>query len=305
MNIQDKSGIWKYKDRLPKIDTSCMLSLGEGNTPYKIIDGIGFKCEYENPTGSVKDRGIVYQIAKAKEEGYTQAVISSSGNAAISASQYAKLFGIKLTVFVSEKINKSKLEILRKSNSRIIVSPKPVSKAFVFAKENNAYNLRQSTDENAPYGYETIAYELIDIEPEIDAIILPVSSGTTMVGIYEGFRGLSHIPSFHLVQTEAIHPIASKFDKDFVPKVESLADAIVAKFTKREDVLLEIIRKSGGSGWVAEEEKLGENIKWLHSHGLICSYEGAIVLSAYQKVKEKGFHYNHPVCLLTGKYYLN
>lgn len=300
---QDKLGIWKYKKLIPETSPSYMRTLGEGNTSYKVKGGIGFKCEYENPTGSVKDRGISFQLAKAAELRFTKAVISSSGNAAISAAGYSKLFGINLQIFVSPRINKGKLNTLRGLGCQIIINSKPVSSAYKYAIEFNAYNLRQSTDVNATYGYQTIAYELIEDNPDIDAIFLPVSSGTTMVGIFDGYKNHNKIPAFHLIQTEAVHPIASLFDKDFNDKKESLGDAIVAKFTAREKHIQEIVEKSRGYGWVISDKEMEENHKWLRNNGFMCSFEGSAVLSALYKSQKKGYKYKNPVCILTGKYY--
>ncbi len=300
---QDKLGIWKYKEQLPKISPSYMKTIGEGNTSYKVIGGIGFKCEYENPTGSVKDRGIVFQLAKAAESGFTDAVISSSGNAAISATNYCKLYGISLQIFVSPRINKGKLITLRDYGCQININSRPVSSAYKYAKEKNAYNLRQSTDVSATYGYQTIAYELMEDNPDIDAIFLPVSSGTTMVGIYDGYKNHMKIPSIHFVQTEAVHPVASLYDKDFHDKKVSLGDAIVAKFTVRERQIREIVEKNRGFGWVISDREMEENHIWLRNNGFVCSYEGAAVLSALHKSQKKGYKYKNPVCLLTGKYY--
>src|SRR4030042_3312682 len=112
MSKQEIKGIWKYEDYFPPIKDVNKVTLGEGKTRLIDIDNVYFKLEYENPTGSVKDRGFAYQIAKLKEKGINKAVISSSGNAAISVANYCKLANIELTVFVGRNINKRKLKIL-------------------------------------------------------------------------------------------------------------------------------------------------------------------------------------------------
>lgn len=273
------------------------------DTPVGKIENIYFKCEYLNPSGSVKDRGISYQVEKLLEQDIKSAVISSSGNAAISAALYCNNAGIKLQVFVSPKINHSKLKTLEESGCNIEKTVKPISAAIKYAKENHAMNLRQSTDPNAAFGYEAIAYELERQISKIDAIFLPISSGTTLVGIASGFQRIGYFPSFHIVQTEAIHPLSALFDQNFRKKKESLADAIVAKFTPREDEILEIIKKSNGFGWVISDQEMIAARKWLVAHNLNCSYEGAATLAAYWKAKGKQYHYKNPVCILTGIYY--
>ncbi|OGG26577.1 hypothetical protein A2960_03785 [Candidatus Gottesmanbacteria bacterium RIFCSPLOWO2_01_FULL_39_12b] len=276
---------------------------GVGNTRLVEHKGIYFKCEFENPTGSVKDRGISVQISKLLEMGVRSAVISSSGNAAISAAKYCREANIKLTVFISPKLKASKKSVLEKLDCTLIVSPKPISSAFRCAQKTGAYNLRQSKDENAVAGYEALGLELIRQNQEIDAVFIPASSCTTFVGVYRGFQKGKKKPAFHAVQTEAIHPVASQFDKSFTSRKESIADAIVARITSRADEAVKIIKQSGGYGWVVSDKEISGAWEELAKFKLTCSYEGAMSLSAYQKAIKNGYRYKTPVCILTGKYY--
>lgn len=296
-------GIWKYGHLLPSLSPSYRISLGEGSTKFQKRDSIFIKCEYENPTGSVKDRGMAYQISKLTELGVKEAVISSSGNAAISAAVYCKLSHIKLTVFVSSHINKNKLLVLKKNKIKHIFDKRPVSSAFRFAQESGAYFLRQSTDPYASYGYETIAYELYEQNPKIDAVFIPVSSGTTLVGLAYGFLKMGYLPQLHAVQTTAVYPVASLFDKEFKIKSHSLADAIVAKFLPRRKEIIDLLLRSHGNGWVISDEEMINSRKILLTYGINCSYEGAAVLAAVYKAKNNNCQYKYPVCLLTGKFY--
>lgn len=306
MHKQKNQGIWKYHKYLPEVEQKFRISLGEGNTGLSKIGNILFKCEYQNPTGSWKDRGMAYQIAKLKEKGIKNAVITSSGNAAISALCYCKLCDIALTIFLSPKVHMVKMKRineLKYSKTNIIKTLKPVSESVKYSLKNNFWNLRQSTDKNSIYGYETILFELLDEAPFADAVYLPVSSGTAAVGIYEGLKKLKRNLPLHIVQTEKIHPVASQFDKSYKSSRESLADAIVAKYTPNEDNLIDIISKTKGWGWVISDNEILEAHKYLSSNGLSCSYEGAMTLAALRKSMKYGYKYKNPVCILSGKYY--
>lgn len=294
-------GIWRYATFLPFSPDK--ITLGEGGTSLVKKGGIYFKCEFQNPSGSVKDRSFAYQISKIKSLGWSKAVISSSGNAAISALFYCQKAGIILTVFVSPKINKRKEAVLKKYSCAIIKTKKPISESIRFAKENNAYNLRQSQDDNALYGYKTIAFELLEQEKNIDALFIPVSSGTTFVGIARGYEQFGRLPAFHFAQTEAVCPLASLYDKDFEKAKTSISDAIVARVTQREDQIKEIVKKSRGSGWVISDKEIKIAQNWLEKHGILCSYEGGLVLASFWKAKAKGYNYRYPLCVLTGRKY--
>lgn len=295
MTNQQAKGIWQYLDKTSDIE--------EGNTPLVKVENIYFKCEYENPSGSVKDRGIAYQVSKLKEKGVRETVISSSGNAAISAASYCQYAGINLVIFISPSINRQKLKRLTSLGFKIIVTKRPISQAIRYAKTKNAYNLRQSKDKNAQLGYQTLGLEIAEQLPSVEAIFFPVSSGATLIGTISGLKKQSKFPAIHAAQTESVCPIASAFDRGVGKTTSSIADGIVARFTPLKNQVIAIIRESQGHGWVIGDSKIEEAANWLRKHNLICSYEGALALAAYLKAKEAGYKYKKPLCILTGKFY--
>ncbi|OGG02487.1 hypothetical protein A2W14_01665 [Candidatus Gottesmanbacteria bacterium RBG_16_37_8] len=299
---QENQGIWKYWKLLPFVSEKYRLSQGEGSTGLKRYDGIYFKCEFENPTGSVKDRGICFQVAKLSENGQKKAVISSSGNAAISAASYCNLQGITLKVYVSPKINPHKLAKIA-SLSLVSKTNKPLSQAFRYSLQYKAANLRQSTDPHGWVGYSTISFELKEELPLIDALFLPVSSGTTLLGIFNGFAELNNLPAIHAVQSAFLNPLSSQFDKKFIPEKNNLCDAIVAKYLPLEKKIIDIIKKTKGFSWTVENSQIRKKGEQLKKYNLNVSNEGAACLAAVYKAAACGYVYKNPVCLLTGMSY--
>ncbi len=209
-----------------------------------------------------------------------------------------------MTTFVSPKINSSKLAQLAKLEVHIIQSTRPISDSFKYANENNIYNLRPSKDLHGDTGFATIAFELNDeLGKKADAVFFPLSSGTTLTGVAKGFEKLGYLPKLYVVQTTRVHPIASLFDKDFVKTNTSLADALVAKYTPRHDEVISFIKKSGGGGFVISDEEILKANDYLTKNSINCSFEGAAALAGLWKSQKRGFQFNSPVCLLTGKMY--
>ena len=117
---QENSGIWAFSDLLPSIPLQYRTSISEGSTSTKEIDEILFKCEFENPSGSLKDRGIAFQVSKLRQNKIKKAVIPSAGNAAISAANYCNLVDIQLSVFVGNNINQAKLSLLQMQKVSVV-----------------------------------------------------------------------------------------------------------------------------------------------------------------------------------------
>ena len=89
-----------------------LISMGEGNTPLVKLESIGrhlnlpnlfAKLEYQNPTGSFKDRGAAILVSELKSQGVTHIAEDSSGNAGASIAAYCARAGIKLSlIHISE-----------------------------------------------------------------------------------------------------------------------------------------------------------------------------------------------------------
>jgi threonine synthase len=212
--------------------------------------------------------------------------------------------GKGLTVFVSPKISKGKLERLRSVGTSVYLGKRPISDAIKYAKENCAFNLRASTDPNGFMGYKNLSKELAKQLGRVGSLFIPVSSGTLCYGVAKGFEESGYLPQIHAVQTSCNNIITHNFDKDFKKTDSSIADALVAKTSLLREPLLRIIRKSGGFGWVVGDKDIKKAWSYLETSGIVTSYEGAATLAAVWKAKEKKFELKQPiVSLLSGKYY--
>jgi threonine dehydratase len=247
------------------------------------------------------------------DQGIRNFVISSSGNAALAAihtiAQHNKnnpSTPLSLKIFVGEKINQAKLENLKAisnnlSDINISQVKNPKQMAFQMDKDGKAKTLRQSNDDLALIGYHSLATELNQI-PNLASIFVPTSSGTTAQALGEWFTTHNPNVQIHIVQTEAVHPIAKMFDTGFTLRSFSVAGAIVDNIAHRKDKVMEIIKKSNGSGWVVSDEEINEAIKLVKETTEIeISPNSALSVAGLKKAIEQGSKFSGPVaCLITG-----
>jgi threonine dehydratase len=253
-------------------------------TPLNKIDQIYLKREDQNITGSAKDRSISLQLETLIKQNYKEAVISSTGNAAISAQYFCNKFNIPLKIFVSPKTNPKKLELLKNYTTSL----KPISDAFKYAKINNAYLLRQSTDPTSIFGYSEIGNEILKQLPQVTSVFVPCGSGTTALGI------AASIKNVWIVQPASHCPLASHYDKNYIPESETITDALGAKLLPLKNQIFKEIKY----GAVVQNQQVKEAQEFLSSHYIDTSPEGALALAGYFKfIKDAG---SFPVILLTG-----
>lgn len=248
-------------------------------TNLDLIDGIYYKREDQNPSGSIKDRWLSQKIKPDLEY-----VISSSGNAAISAQYYSK----KVTVFISPKTSLEKQKLL----NNVHFSDKPISQAFKYAKNNHLFLLRQSSDPQAIKAYFEVGTEIKQQLPQITSIFIPVGSGTTLLGIS---KSLPLNVKLFAVQPAASCPIASFFDDDFQPEKETLTDSLGVKYLPLKKQVINAINDHQGSGIVIQNAELKHHYNLTN----FCP-ETALCLAGLFKARKNFQVGEYPVILVTG-----
>ncbi len=117
-----RSGVWRFHELLPFAPAEAVVTIGEGQTPLIVTDGVGeyiglnpgqLFLEYEgmNPSGSFKDNGMTAAFTHAHMTGAKRAACASTGNTSASLALYccsSKL--MKAVIFIgSGKISYGKL----------------------------------------------------------------------------------------------------------------------------------------------------------------------------------------------------
>ncbi len=107
-----------------------------GNTPLiklsNLYPSLPFniyaKCEFMNPSGSIKDRAAINMLIKAYESGEinseTVVIEYSTGNLAVSIARICLLWGIKFICIVEPRITQRNLELLKIFNTEIVMIDK-------------------------------------------------------------------------------------------------------------------------------------------------------------------------------------
>jgi len=265
------------------------------------LDKIGnlyFKREDQNPTGSAKDRAISLQVKAALEQKYTSAVISSSGNAAISALHFCHLAKLPLTIFLSPKTDSQKIKQLTANHAQIIFSPKPISSAFRQAKKNHSYNLRQSLDPQAQKGYQQIGLEISRQLPQVSGIFIPVGSGTTLLGLSQTLPKTCKI---FAVQPASRCPLASHFDQHFTPENDTITSSLSVRSLPLKNKVIATIKDSRGGGLVVQNQSVEDALLFLGQNQLNASPETALALAGFYKAQKQNLNPGQlPLILVTG-----
>lgn len=279
------------------------------------INELWLKREDLHPYGSHKGRSIPLMIKEyVKIHKLNHFVVSSSGNAAIAAATTVQKHNqnnpenkIHLQIFVGKNIDVQKLGSLNtiiKNSENIVLSQveNPKQQAFQMDSSGAAKFLRQSTDDLALKGYSELAEELMKI-PNLQAIFVPTSSGTTAQALAETFEQKNIKPQIHIVQTSSCHPIAEGFTSTPKTNEASLAGAIVDSIAFRKEKVIEKVKSSGGSGWIAQNDEIrGARELVKQKTGIDVSFNSALSIAGLRQAVKNGWKFEGAVvCLITGR----
>ncbi len=266
------------------------------------------KREDLHPLGSHKGRSIPVMIDEYIRRSEKKFSISSSGNAALAAARYVKEkneegLDLSLEIFIGEHVSgekKSALVSLTDKDVKISEKERPLQ-ALLEAVHRGARSLRQSTDDLALVGYESLAQELSEI-PDLSAIFIATSSGTTAQALGEFFLKKENFPEIHIVQTSSCHPIAVVFDEREKIKETSTANAIADKVAHRREKVMSVIVRTKGFGWIVSNEEIKTAQDKLKSGNVSVSENGALSFAGLSRAVSVGRKFSGSVvCIIGGK----
>jgi threonine dehydratase len=155
---------------------------------------IYLKLENLQPIGSFKIRGAANAMGHMPTETLTQGVLTASaGNMAQGVAWTARRMGIPCTVVAPETAPETKIRAIERLGARVIKVP--------FEEWWRAFEQRAYPGVDAPFvhafddlhvmaGNGTIALEIIEDLPEVDAVVVPWGGGGLTCGIATAMRAL-------------------------------------------------------------------------------------------------------------------
>ena len=209
----------------PSDDLSHLLS-GPSNTPMESIDvliegdpaTIHLKMESQNPTGSVKDRTAYGLIRALESQGrlYPGSVVveSTSGNLGVALGYLCQMRGYRFVAVVDPKTTQENLAQMQTLGAQIEMVEQPdATGGYLLSRLQRVRALCERnkhfvwTDQYANPANPLIHYQrtgpeiYAQMQGNVDALFLAVSTGGTLAGISRFFRAVS--PSTRIIGVDA------------------------------------------------------------------------------------------------------
>lgn len=180
---------------------------------YPVLDELlGFRAylKHENhlPTCAFKVRGGLNLLSQLPDAERRRGVIAAStGNHGQSVAYAAKTFGVRAIIGVPEGANPGKVAAMKALGAEVVFHGKDFDEARGYVEARAAKEgLRYVHSGNEPHliaGVGTHTLEMLEAQPDLDAILVPVGGGSGAAGCCIAAKGLSRKTRVIGVQSEA------------------------------------------------------------------------------------------------------
>ncbi len=262
-----------------------------GDTPLLKIEGIYCKCEFLNPSGSIKARIAKYMIEKAEEEGLLETgdtiVEATSGNTGNALSMVAAVKGYRMLVVMPEGMSSGRVAISRAFGAEVL----QIGHFHVDAALEKAKELGRKPGYFCPSQFESewnVEENRMILGPEIlsqlpqgtvpDAIVMGVGTGGTLVGVGQAFREVNpKVKLFAMEPSESATMMCGEVGEHLI---EGISDGFVPGIFERHRRLVDTALT------VDSEEAVEEMRRLAKQYGLFVGPSSGANLLAAKKVKE-------------------
>ena len=190
------------------LDHACANILAAiGHTPLVRLNDIGrdvaadiyVKCEYMNPSGSMKDRMTVHMVNQAEARGVLKPggtiVEATSGNTGAGLAMVGAVRGYHCVFVMPDKMANEKLAALRAFGARVVVCPTAVEpddpRSYysvakrIHAETPNSFYANQHHNLDNPGGhYMSTGLEILEqTDGQVDVFVAGLGTGGTMGGV--------------------------------------------------------------------------------------------------------------------------
>lgn len=263
-----------------------------GNTPLVRINTLSEetgttilgKCEFINPTSSVKDRIAFNMINEALKSGKidenTTIIEPTSGNTGIGLAAICAAKGLKLLLTMPESMSIERRKILTHLGAKLVLTPAAegmtgaIEKADELEKElHNAKVLQQfNNPDNPSIHRKTTAVEILKDTQEIDIFVASVGTGGTLTGTSEVLK--EHIPGLKVVAVEPNTSAVLKGEPAGPHKIQGIGAGFIPKILNTE-IYDEVLA-------VSNEESFAMAQKIAREEGLLIGISSGANLHAAQ-----------------------
>ena len=251
------------------------------------------KHENHQSLGAFKLRGALNTVSQLTEDEKTKGIISSStGNFGQGVAYAGGIFGVKVVVVVPKTTNPDKIASMKRLGAELILYGSEFDEAREYAeklsKEKGYFYVHSANEPRLTAGTGTYTLEVLEDQPDIDVIIVPLGGGSGACGACVVAKAVNPNIKVIAVQAEKAQGAYLSWKKGEMVTApmetiaEGLATAMGYEYTQK--ILRELL---DDFVLVSEKEILKSIVLYLEKTHNLIEHAGASSLGAALKIKDE------------------
>jgi len=252
------------------------------------------KHENHQPTCAFKIRGGINLVSQVgPEERHRGVVTASTGNHGQSIALACRMFGVKATVCVPRNPNPDKVRAIRGYGAEIVEGgadfEEAKNNAERLAKERGARYVHSGNEPHLIAGVGTIGLEMVEDQPDLDVVIVPIGGGSGASGVSTVYKVMSPDTKVIGVQAEEAQSVYQSWRSgrmESTGRSKTFADGLATR--SAFELPLEIMRRNLDSFALVSEEEMKAAIRlYVEKAHTIAEGAGAASLAAAVKMHDE------------------
>ena len=277
-----------------------------------LIESKNLLCKLEccQAGGSFKIRGSLSTLLDLAARGDKKGVITASmGNTASGLAYAGKLFHYPVAVVMPETVSATKLAATRRIGAEVIlkgqVGDEALKHAFKLAQERNILFVHPHKTLPFLEGNATIAREIVEDNPGVEQIYIPIGGGGLASGIAGYFKSNDNDDKIEIIGCQPEHsPVMFQSVKaGRIIEMESkptLSDGTTGGI-EAGSITFDICKETLDDYILVSEKEIAEAIQLvLERHYMVIEGAAALSVASFIKTKER-FKNKNVVLIITGK----
>jgi threonine dehydratase len=265
------------------------------------------KMESLNKTGSFKERGACYKLLSLTEDEKKKGVIAASaGNHAQGVAYFAGKLGINATIVMPETTPLIKVSSTKKYGANVVLKGIAFDEAFAEAtrlqKEKELVFIHPFNDQKIMAGQGTIGLEILEQNPYIDTVVVPIGGGGLISGVSCAIKSVNPNIKIVGVEPENIPSMKTGIENKspiLVSPNSTLADGLNVRIVGEET--FKVAQKYVDEFVTVSEDEIANAILVLLERGkFVCEGAGATGVAAILSGKIKNLGKNVAVIISGG-----
>jgi threonine dehydratase len=284
--LLDLQKIYEAKERIKDVIVDTPFSYAPYLSELAECE-VYLKKENLQATGAFKIRGAYNKIATLSDAQRACGVVAASaGNHAQGVAMSASKFGIKAVIIMPESTPLTKINGVKYFGAEVILAGANYDEAYAYAKkygeENSLTFVHPFEDDEVMAGQGTVALEILDKCPDLDAVIIPAGGGGLISGMATAFKAIN--PNIEVIAVSAAGAPALKNSYDLGRAVDSMsvrtiADGIAVRDTS--EITLGYMLKTVDKFLSVDDSEIASGILFLlEKQKLVVEGAGAVGVAA-------------------------